>query len=125
MLIASSNAGRSSDLVALDLNFRQYTSGGVTFTIPGLTKTRRSGKPIQSTYSSFPDNSNICPVATLQHYETRTASHRSKDQGNNPLFLLYYKPFKAVGSATIGRWLRTLMQQAEVDIIAFKAHSTR
>ena len=53
MLMALYNADRSSDLIALDPNFRQYTSGEVKFTIPGLTKTRQSGQSIQSKYYIF------------------------------------------------------------------------
>ena len=119
------NADRSSDLIALDLNFRQYTSAGVSFTIPGLTKLRRTGQPIQSTCPSFPENAKLCPVTTLQQYEDRTASFRAKNSTDNPLFLSYCKPFKPVGSATIARWLKYFLQLAGIDITAFKAHSTR
>ena len=125
MLMALCNADRSSDLIALDLNFRQYTSAGVSFTIPGLTKTRRAGQPIQSTYPSFPENAKLCPVTTLQQYEDRTASFRAKDSRDNPLFLSYCKPFKPVGSATIARWLKYFLQLAGINTTAFKAHSTR
>ena len=107
MLMALCNADRSSDLTALDLKFRQYSSEGVTFTIPGLTKTRRSGQPIRSTYPSFPHNTKICPVTTLQHYEERSASFRPTDVQVSPMFLSYYKSFKPIGSATVARWLKT------------------
>ena len=85
MLMALCNADRSSDLITLDLNFRQYTSAGVSFTIPGLTKTRRAGQPIQSTYPSFPENVKFWPVTTLQHYEDRTASFRAQVSRDNLL----------------------------------------
>ena len=66
MLMALCNADRSLDLITLDPNFRQYSSAGVTCTIPGLTKIRRSGQPVQSTYPNFPENAKLCPVMTLQ-----------------------------------------------------------
>ena len=47
MLLSLSNASRSSDLRALDLHYRSYSEDGVLFRIPGLTKTRCSGAPIQ------------------------------------------------------------------------------
>ena len=70
ILMALCNADRSSDLIALDLNFRQYTSAGVSFTIPELTKTRRAGQPIQSTYPSFPENAKLCPVPPYDSIKT-------------------------------------------------------
>jgi hypothetical protein len=59
MLMALSNADRSSDLAALDLNFRAYTGDGVRFVIPGLTKTRRNGPPLEVFYPSFPENPRV------------------------------------------------------------------
>ena len=65
MLMALSNADRCLDLVALDLNFRAYVGNGVRFVIPGLTKTRRSGPPLEAFYPSFPEDLCVYPVATL------------------------------------------------------------
>ena len=60
-----SNADRCSDLVVLDLNFRDYVGNGVHFVIPGLTKTRISGPPLEAFYPSFPEDPCVYPVATL------------------------------------------------------------
>ena len=56
MLMALSNADRCSDLVALDLNFRSFVGNGARFIIPGLTKTRRNGPPLEAFYPSFPED---------------------------------------------------------------------
>lgn len=53
-----------------------------------IPKTRRSGRPVQSTYPSFPDNDKLCQVTTLQHYKNRTASLRARYSRDNPLFYL-------------------------------------
>lgn len=38
---------------------------GVRFTtIPGLTKTRSSGPPLEAFYSEFPEERELCPVET-------------------------------------------------------------
>ena len=71
MLLALTNASRSSDLHALD--YCQFTPG-VLFRIPGLTKTRRSGPPQEAIFTSFQENPGLCPVATLKAYESATAS---------------------------------------------------
>ena len=41
------------------------------------------------------------------------------------LFISYVKPHKAVGTNTIGRWLKQLLHDSGIDTTIFKAHSTR
>ena len=53
MLLALANADRVSDLHSLDLKFRCYRYGGVSFIIPVLTKTRRSGPPREVFYAQL------------------------------------------------------------------------
>ena len=53
MLMALTNADRSSDLAALDLDYVRPQINGITFIIPGLTKTRRSGPSLEAFYPSF------------------------------------------------------------------------
>ena len=72
MLMALANADRCSDLAALDLSFCSVRDGGVRFTIPTLTKTRRDGPPIKAFYSEFPDDPMLCPVRALHCYERRS-----------------------------------------------------
>ena len=70
VLMALMSASTSSDLHTLDLNFHRYTPGMI-FTLPTLTKTRRSGPPPkESFYCKFKEI--LCPVHTLKIYEKRT-----------------------------------------------------
>ena len=46
-------------------------------------------------------------------------SHESK------LFIAMVKPHKAATSSTIARWLRTMLEQAGIDLLSFGARSTR
>jgi len=121
MLLALTNASRSSDLHALDLRFRTFTAG-VLFRIPGLTKTRRSGPPKEAMFAAFEENPSLCPVNTLKQYEKLTASLRGAGSASHQLFVSLRKP---VSSATIAHWLKTLLSDAGVDTEIFKAHSTR
>ena len=128
VLMALSNADRSSDLQALDLKFRTFVPGGVEFAIPGLTKTRRAGHPPCVTfYAEFHQDTRLCPVTVLREYERRTGKFRRDTsetvRERDPLSFL--KPFKPVTSTTIARWLKNAMSQAEIDTSVFKAHSTR
>ena len=72
MLMALANADRCSDLAALDLDHRTFQGSGVRFIIPGLTKTRRSGPPIEAIYPAFPEDPKVCPVQALTCYETKS-----------------------------------------------------
>ena len=125
MLLALTNADRASDLHLLDLNFKQVLSHGVRFQIAGLSKTRRSGPPREVTYIAFKECEVICPVATLEAYERRTADLRRPDQETNPLFIACVKPHKPVTSSTISRWIRNIMKSSGIDVSIFKSHSTR
>ena len=122
MLLALTNASRSSDLHALDLRFRTFTAEGVLFRIPGLTKTRRSGPPKEAMFAAFGENPSLCPVNTLKQYEKLTASLRGAGSASHQLFVSLRKPHNP---ATIAHWLKTLLSDAGVDTEIFKAHSTR
>ena len=80
MLFALANADRCSDLAALDLNHRTYQGNGVKFIIPGLTKSRRKGPPIEAFYPSFPESPKLCPVQALKEYEKRSEKLRQSQE---------------------------------------------
>ena len=96
-----------------------------TDSVTALTKTRRNGPPLEVFYPNFPDSHRLCPVRTLREYVARTATLRSGNGERNPLFIAVRRPYKPVKPATIGRWLRNVMQEAGMDTSIFQAHSTR
>ena len=123
--LAISNAPRASDLAALDIRFRQLSQEGATFRIPRLTKTRRSGPPRTFEVARFGEES-LCPVRTLEQYLMRTQSLRQNSEGESSTLLISIrKPYRAIGPATIGRWIKEVLSQAGVDTGTFSAHSTR
>lgn len=124
MLFALANADRCSDLAALDLNHRTYQVNGVKFIIPGLTKSRRRGPPIEAFYPSFPESPKLCPVQALREYEKRSEKLR-QTESENPLFISVRKPYAPVKTCTIGNWLKRVMSASGVDTSIFTAHSTR
>ena len=128
MLMALSNADRCADLAALDLDYRFSQPNGEKFVIPGLTKTRRMGPPIESFYPAFQDDLRLCPVQALHCYIRRSQPLRvpgAAAGGKNPLFIAVRKPHRPVKAATIGHWLKSVMEKAGIDITTFSAHSTR
>ena len=73
-------------------------------------------------FAQFEEHTNICPVATLREYCSRTTKH--KPEGKH-LFLTTTKPFHPASSATIARWIKSTLTRAGVDTTIFCAHSTR
>ena len=89
-------------------------SNGVAFAPAVLAKQSRQGKPIEDFFfPSFPDNSSLCPVGTLQTYLDNTRSLRGQE---TKLFVSFIKPYRAV---TIARY------NSRIDTSVFGAHSTR
>ena len=75
----------------------------------------------------FPDDTDVCPVVTIQAYERRILDFRTpiSDSGKTSLFLSWIGKHDPVTSSTIARWLKTCLQEAGIDTGVFKAHSIR
>ncbi|CAB3985925.1 Hypothetical predicted protein, partial [Paramuricea clavata] len=70
MLLGLTAPDRSSDLAKRDLRYRTFRPEGVSFILPGLSKTSRPGDtPKVSFHSAFPDDFDLCPVECLKFYE--------------------------------------------------------
>ena len=58
---------------------------------------------------------------TLRHYIEVTQPLRKSSK----LLISYIKPHNEVSSSTIGRWLKTCLSLANIDVNVYQAHSTR
>ena len=78
-------------------------------------------------FPSFPEDPLVCPMVTLRAYEERTQPFRTSSSGDfkSTLFLSCIGQHDPVSSSTIARWLKTLMEEAGIDISIFKVHSVR
>ena len=91
------------------------------FSLTDYVKQDRPGSVLGNvTLYKYPDKK-LCVYETLQAYLQETRLCRSLQR----LLISYIKPFKAVTSATIGRWIKTVLTQAGIDTNVFTAHSTR
>ena len=103
MLLALSNGNTSPDIQVLDIRFGQFTEEGVSFRIPGLTKTRRSGPPKEVVFHSFTADPQLCPVTTLRAFGPEDGKvTRCGEEPATPLLTSFRKPHNLVMSATIG-----------------------
>ena len=126
-LLALTAPDRSSDLAKKDLRFRTYHPEGVSFELPGLSKTSKPGdSPKSSFHASFGDDKDLCPVNCLKCYEDNTKDFRPRDINmSNKLFLSYINPHNPVTSSTLARWINNMLQLAGIDTETFSAHSIR
>ena len=121
MLLALVTAQRTQTLSKLDTSCMQETTTGITFTMRYTLKTTRPGKhfaPIE--IRPFAPDSRLCPVTYIKHYITKTHSLRS----NPRLLISYTKPHKPVTNSTVARWIRSVLQDAGIDVSIFSAHSS-
>ena len=125
MLLALTSAKRCSELASLDLRFCSIQSEGARFVIPGLTKTRRTGPPKEVFFAYFHQNVKLCPVNTLVAYRERTKTLRPATGESGRLFIAVRRPHLPVKPATIGHWLKRIMERSGINTKIFAAHSTR
>ena len=126
MLCALASAQREQTLCALDLNCMEESGNSISFRVTERLKTSRPGKSLEVSFSSS-DDGLICPVAALKEYISRTAALRVSDNGMfvSKLFLSFIKPYNPISTATVARWIKSVLQSAGIDTSVFKAHSVR
>ena len=123
MLIALLSGQRCQTIPAMDTTTMVLSADKCVFCIYELLKTSRPGKHYgRLELRAYADDKRLCVVNLLQEYVQRTLKFR----GNNAQLLWsYHKPHNPVSTATIGRWLKEVLQRAGVDIQKFSGHSTR
>ena len=86
-------------------------------------KTTRPGRHTSALeFCEYTPSDDLCIVKHLKSYLNLTSTLRSDcDQ----LLITYNKPHRAASSATIGRWIKTVMTKSGIDAQQFGAHSTR
>ena len=86
-------------------------------------KQNRPGHIVSSLYVPKYCEQELCTYRTMECYLERTLPVRAVE--HTALLLSYVKPFAPVGSSTVRRWIKNLLEQSGVDTSVFKAHSTR
>ena len=124
-LVALVSAQRSQTLSALSIEFMNSTATGTQFVVNSLLKSSRPGKSsLIVSLPAFLENEKLCAHSTLLHYVATTASIR-QSLNSSQVFVSYGKPYRAVSSATLSRWLKAVLSLAGIDTSIFKGHSFR
>ena len=124
MLFLLATCARQQKLCMLKRsNIKFQPDGSVKIVIDELQKHSSKGKSLEVLQlSPFSQDKSICVVNNLKVY-----LHKTKEVTNagNNLLCSFKPPYKAVGTQTIARWIKTTMKDAGIGINVFKAHSTR
>ena len=119
-LILLASAQRVQTLPHLSIDHLLFTEDGAKFVVlDKLKHTTKQGTEI--VLKSFPGSPALCVVQHLSMYIKCTEPVRT----STSLLLSYQKPFHPVGTQTLGRWLRGLLQDAGINLQAFGPHSIR
>jgi hypothetical protein len=87
-------------------------------------KAQHSGPTKTITVGEWSTDIRICPVATMKEYIAISKPLRTVSNSDR-LFFTTTKPHVPVSSATVGRWIKSTLQDCGVDTTVFSAHSTR
>jgi len=123
MLLCLLTGQRCQTLSKLDIKLMQKLPGKYVFTIGKKLKTTKPGKhlePIELT--AFEPDINLCVVTHLDQYLAKTESLRGS---TSQLLLNYVKPHKAISNTTIGKWSKSVLKDAGIDVTKFTSHSGR
>lgn len=124
MLLSLITGQRCQTLSKLDTKFMQSQPERYIFTIRETLKTSRPGRhvdPIELV--AYNSDERLCVVKLITLYLEKTKEIRKPEV--TKLLISYVKPHKAVGSATIGKWVKATMKDAGIDTTVFSAHSGR
>ncbi|KAL9970002.1 hypothetical protein ACROYT_G022301 [Oculina patagonica] len=114
---------RCQTLTFLDMSEKYMQRNGecFNFALTDHLKQDRPGKVFGNVRLFKYPVKELCVYETLDYYLKATENFRNSTR----LLVSYIKPYKAVTSSTVGRWVRTMLCQAGIDTEKFSAHSTR
>ena len=123
MLLCLLTGQRCQTLSKLDITLMQKLPGKYVFTIGEKLKTTRPGKHLEPIeLADFEPDINLCVVTHLTQYLAKTAHLRGP---TSQLLISYVKPHKAVSNTTIGKWCKSVLRDAGIDVAVFSSHSGR
>lgn len=115
---------RCQTLSKLDISYMQKLSDRYIFTINTNIKTSKPGRhiaPIE--ILDYSVDRRLCVVSLITLYLDKTSEIRKPE--DTQLLISYARPYKPVTSATIGKWVKSVMAESGIDTKTFKAHSGR
>lgn len=122
-LIALSSLLRVSEIASICRASVSFTSSAVSFQLTKPRKAQHQGPLKVISLPTCPERS-ICPVRSLGSYLYETDPIRT-DASAGKLVLSTTFPHHDVTGSTVGRWIKSVMREAGINIETFSAHSAR
>lgn len=114
---------RAQTIHTFDIKYIRITHEGFHVGFPSMLKQTRPGYHLKPIYiPKFNQEPKICPLITLKAYLNRTEEIR-KDVSQ--LLISYIKPYSAITSKTVSRWLKETLTDSGIDVSIFQGHSVR
>ena len=122
-LLALSTAHRAQTLAAIKISNIHITNSGLIIKVSDVIKTSGPGRNQPSfIIPRFVDDPRLCAVSVILKYIDTTKVLRGS---SDKLFIGVKKPHKAIGSQTVSRWVKSMLEKSGIDISVFTAHSVR
>lgn len=123
ILLALSTAHRAQTFQLININNILSTQSGLEIKIPELIKTSKPGRTQPNlVLPFFKERPKLCVATAILDYLKVSEKLRA---GCNNLFISTRKPYAAVSTPTISRWIKLVLSKAGIDVNTFTAHSTR
>lgn len=122
-LLALTTGHRMQTFSLIKIENIEIRSKSIDIKIPDRIKTtglNRSQPVLVLPY--YHKNKKVCVATALRTYLDRTKENR---KNIDSLFLSHKRPFKAVTSQTLSRWVKNVLEECGIDTNIFTAHSTR
>lgn len=124
MLIAITNAARVQTIHSISVDNMVKLESEFVCKFDNLLKQSRPGVNFSILHlKSYPPDRRLCTYTVVKEYLERTKSLRKN--GQKELLVSYIKPYQAVSTDTISRWIKIVLHRAGVNVDIFKAHSVR
>lgn len=122
LLLALATAQRVQTLSLIKIDNIKELENGFEIEIPDLIKTSRPGaaQPLLI-IPRFDEDPRCCPARALSRYKEVSREYRGQIK---ELFISTKKPFRAVSTQTISRWIKSFLHQCGIAE-NYTAHSTR
>ncbi|XP_057327244.1 uncharacterized protein LOC130668794 [Microplitis mediator] len=122
LLLALCTAHRSRTFSLISIDNLTTTPAGIEIKIPEQIKTSRPGafQPLLI-LPFFKEKPELCAASAIIRYLKVTKALRGEEK---KLFISIRKPYKAVSSQTIGKWIKSMLAECGVDE-RFTGHSVR
>ena len=111
---ALTRPSRPMDLAKLDISACSFSASDVVLKALHLSKQIKPSISLADfSYPNYPGYPNMCPVVTLQEYQSRTLKFWALDSVNpkRALFLSWIRKRDFISSSIITKWFKTCLQE--------------